>query len=68
MKIKTAEAIDHFKGVAGLAAALQISRAAIYQWGEFVPEARVYQLHILSQMALPRQPVDPRVPADGAAA
>ena len=54
MKIKTEDAIKHFPdGVTGLAGALKISRAAVYQWGEFVPESRVYQLHVLSDGALP---------------
>lgn len=58
VNIKTEDAVSHFQGVAKLAAALQISRAAVYQWGEFVPASRVYQLHILSGMQLPPQTGD----------
>ena len=53
MKIRTEDAIKHFKGVATLATALAITRAAVYQWGEFVPDSRVYQIHVLSGQALP---------------
>lgn len=60
MQIRTEDAIKQFDGVAGLAAALKISRSAIYQWGEWVPEARVYQLHVLSANALPVSEVDER--------
>jgi len=53
MKIRTEDAIKHFNGVAALAARLDISRAAVYMWGEFVPDGRTYQLHVLSGQALP---------------
>lgn len=54
MKIRTEDAINHFPdGVAGVARGLKISRAAVYQWGEFVPESRAYQLHVLSKGGLP---------------
>lgn len=53
MRIRTQDAIGHFGDVAGLALVLQITREAIYQWGEWVPQSRVYQLHVLSNKALP---------------
>ena len=34
-------------GVTALSKMLGISRAAIYQWGEKVPQARVWQLKLL---------------------
>jgi transcriptional repressor of cell division inhibition gene dicB len=69
VKIKTKDAVEYFKGVAELAAALRISRAAIYQWGEFVPEGRAYQIHLLSNMTLPAQAdADDAVQPTGAAA
>jgi hypothetical protein len=52
MRIRTQHAIDHFGSVAELAARLEITREAIYQWGEFVPEPRAYKLHVISGGAL----------------
>jgi hypothetical protein len=46
--MKKQHAIDHFKGVPKLAAALGISRHAIYQWDDEVPEGRDYQLEVLT--------------------
>jgi uncharacterized protein involved in tolerance to divalent cations len=42
--MKTADAIAAFGGVNKLAAALQIWPQSIYQWGEYVPELRRYQI------------------------
>jgi len=53
MQIRTEDAIRHFGGVPTLAEKLGVRPQAIYQWGEFVPEPRVYQIHVLSQGALP---------------
>jgi hypothetical protein len=44
----TSDAVKHFKGKAKLANALQISPAAVSQWGDFVPLLRQFQLNILS--------------------
>lgn len=54
--MKTQTAVDHFEGsVAKLAAALDISRAAIYQWGEDVPPMRAWQIHALTNGAVPME-------------
>lgn len=42
--MKTKDAIDLFDTPLQLAAALGITRAAIYQWGETVPPLREYQI------------------------
>lgn len=42
--MKTKDAIAAFGGVHELALALKIWPQAIYQWGEFVPELRRYQI------------------------
>lgn len=42
--MKTKDAINKFGTVAKLARALDISVAAIYQWGEDVPPLRAYQI------------------------
>lgn len=41
------QAINLFDSPAALAKALGISAAAIYQWGDKVPELRVYQIRAL---------------------
>jgi len=45
--MKTSYAIDLFGSIKNLAAALGITIHAIYQWGDEVPELRVYQLRDL---------------------
>jgi transcriptional repressor of cell division inhibition gene dicB len=42
------EVINHFGSVANLARALKISTQAIYDWGSDVPEARQYQIQVLT--------------------
>lgn len=57
----TSDAVKHFKGKAKLANALQISPAAVSQWGDFVPLLRQFQLNILSGGSLKiRQTKEPR--------
>jgi tRNA U34 5-methylaminomethyl-2-thiouridine-forming methyltransferase MnmC len=41
------QAIDKAGSVLNLAVLLGITREAIYQWGEMVPQARVWQLKAL---------------------
>ena len=45
--METQEAIDAFGSPLALATALGITRAAVYQWGETVPELREYQIREL---------------------
>lgn len=47
--MKTEHAIEYFNGIAALAKALTISRQAIYQWGECVPELRALQLERITE-------------------
>ncbi len=46
--IRKDEAIKHFGGVTKLAKALDVSRSAVNQWGEFVPDGRAYQLELIT--------------------
>lgn len=46
--MKTADAIRHFGTQSALAKALGISKQAIAQWGERVPEGRAYQLQVIT--------------------
>lgn len=41
-------AIDHFKTAKALAKALDISKGAISQWGEVVPEGSAYKLQVIT--------------------
>ncbi|WP_399677187.1 Cro/CI family transcriptional regulator [Xenophilus sp.] len=45
--MKTADAIDKAKTAAALADMLGITPSAVSQWGDEVPEARVWQLRVL---------------------
>lgn len=45
--MKTAKAIEHAGSPKALADLLGITQSAISQWGEDVPEARVWQLRVL---------------------
>ena len=45
--MKKQDAINHFGGVKPLADALGVS-AAIYKWGENVPELVAYKLHVIT--------------------
>lgn len=42
--MKKQEAIDHFRGVSKLAAALGLYPAAVSQWGEYPPALRQLQI------------------------
>jgi hypothetical protein len=44
----TQEAIDHYGSIRRLAEALKIWPHAIYRWGDHPPEARQYQLQVLT--------------------
>ena len=48
--MKRAEAVEYFGGTHGaLARALKISRPAVTQWGETVPDSRQWQIRALSE-------------------
>lgn len=42
--MKTKDAITYFKGIPALATHLDITRQAIYQWGDVVPKAQALLL------------------------
>lgn len=50
--MKTADAIRHFGNVAKLADALGITPQAVYDWGEFLPRGRAFELQVLTEGAL----------------
>lgn len=54
----TKSAIEHYGSVSALAAALGITTAAVYQWGEVVPLLRAYQLERLTsgELAVNEEP------------
>lgn len=59
--MKKSEAIKLFGNEAGLAAALDISRSAVNQWGDDVPDLRAYQIkEILAAKEASRDAVSDR--------
>ena len=50
--MKKQSAIDHFGGVKLLADALGVWPAAVYKWGDDVPEMVAYKLHVITDGAL----------------
>ena len=52
----TQEAIDYFGGVRKLAKLLDTSTAAIYQWGDYPPAGRQYELEVRTQGRLMAEP------------
>lgn len=56
LSMTTTQAIDYFGGVTSLARAIGIRRVAVYQWGEYPPVGRQYQLEVLTNGALRAEP------------
>lgn len=50
--MRTEDAIKHFGNPSDLARALGIKQSSIYDWGEFVPRQRQYELERLTNGAL----------------
>jgi len=46
--VTRSQAIEHFGSVSALASALSISKAAVFAWGETIPELRQHQLEKLT--------------------
>lgn len=46
LPMKKTDAIKYFGSSAKLARFLKIDRTAVYQWGEFIPENRQYELEV----------------------
>lgn len=55
--MKTKDAISHFGNKLKLSKALNVSKSAISQWGDDVPELRAYQIERLTDSALKVNPV-----------
>ncbi|MBF3236873.1 helix-turn-helix domain-containing protein [Aeromonas veronii] len=55
--MKKADAINYFGSAAELAKKLNISEAAISQWGETIPKGRAYQIEVLTGGELKADPV-----------
>lgn len=66
--MKTQSAIDHYGSATKVAEILGISKAAVSQWGENVPELRALQLEIKSEGALKAKPITSNDEAKGEAA
>ena len=63
--MKKADAINYFGSAAELARKLNISEAAVSQWGDTIPQGRAYQIEVVTGGALkadPRCPVWPTAP------
>ncbi|MNF26956.1 DNA-binding transcriptional regulator DicC [compost metagenome] len=54
--MKKADAISYFSSAAALAKELNISEAAISQWGQNVPKGRAYQIEVLTGGKLKANP------------
>lgn len=54
--MKKADAIAFFGSPTALAAALGITRTAVYQWGELVPKERRYEIEVKSGGQLKAEP------------
>ncbi|MGN5061415.1 Cro/CI family transcriptional regulator [Aeromonas sp. 6P] len=57
--MKKADAINYFGSAAELAKKLNISEAAISQWGETIPQGRAYQIEVLTGGKLKADPIKP---------
>ncbi|MNE88946.1 DNA-binding transcriptional regulator DicC [compost metagenome] len=57
--MKKADAINYFSSAAELAKKLNISEAAISQWGETIPQGRAYQIEVLTGGKLKANPITP---------
>lgn len=57
--MKKTDAINYFGSAAELAKKLNISEAAISQWGETIPQGRAYQIEVLTGGKLKADPIKP---------
>jgi len=66
--MKTQDAINYFGGRDLLADALGIDRTATYHWGDYVPNARQYQIELATNGALKAsKPANRKLGADATA-
>ncbi|MGL6488002.1 Cro/CI family transcriptional regulator [Aeromonas hydrophila] len=57
--MKKTDAINYFGSASELAKKLNISEAAISQWGQNVPQGRAYQIEVLTGGKLKADPAAP---------
>lgn len=57
--MKKADAINYFGSAAELARKLNISEAAVSQWGDTIPQGRAYQIEVVTGGALKADPAAP---------
>lgn len=57
--MKKIDAINYFGSAAEMAKRLNISEAAISQWGETIPQGRAYQIEVLTGGKLKADPIKP---------
>jgi hypothetical protein len=62
-----ADVLKHFETLEGVANALQISKSAVSQWGEVVPEGTAYKLQVLTGGRLQVKPALYEQQKEGAA-
>lgn len=65
--MRKSDAIEHFGSATALAEALKISKGAVSQWGETVPEGSAYKLQFITggklQVDTSRYPIPQRTRA-----
>ena len=61
-------AVEFFGGIPELAAALDVTRQAIYLWGGVVPKSRVFEIELLTDGKLRRHQLRPDLYPEGEAA
>lgn len=59
MSVKKADVINYFGSAAELARKLNISEAAVSQWGDTIPQGRAYQIEVVTGGALKADPAAP---------
>ena len=58
--MKTKDAIKHFGSIKELCKVLDISKQAVSQWGDTVPDGRAFQLHVMTYGELQGPPIKRR--------
>ena len=56
MSVKKADVINYLGSAAELARKLNISEAAVSQWGDTIPQGRAYQIEVVTGGALKADP------------
>ena len=53
MQIATADAVDYFRGVKGLAVAIGLTERTVSKWGEYVPDRWARRVYLASGERIP---------------